>query len=244
MRELRIDFLGHDAVAVYQILRLLVEKTRIGAQKFREVVKAAFKPCGCDDFVHLRANSLHFGEAGFVNLLRRQVRCRLPANMERVGRCAIRQRRGCDGFAARRQISGREIVVQLLECGLDGVCVNPFRALGQPGAIRLGESRGKFGEGLQQRACHGIGWNEIGNLFRHIAQHQPRRRIAFLQAFLKEYEILFDVFRHCFKPGKYVFVFRDRLVRHGRQSGSDSLLDATHLCNGHPNVGRNDAAEW
>ena len=207
-------------------------------------MKAAFKPRGGDDFVHLRADALHFGETDFVNLLRRQVRCGLPANMERVGGRAIRQRRGRDGIAARRQISGREIVVQLLECRLDRICIDQFSALGQPGALRLGESRGKFGEWLQERACHRIRWNEIGNLFRHIAQHQLRRRIALLQALLNEREILFDVSRNCLKPGKNVFVFRDRLVRHGRQSRSDSLLDAAHLCNGHPNVGRNDAAEW
>lgn len=99
--------------------------------------------------------------------------------MERVGCRAIRQLRGRDGFAAPRQVSRRKVVVQFLEGGLDGICVDPFSALRQPGALLLGESRGKFGEGLQQRTGHGIGGNEIRDLFRHIAQHQLRRRITF-----------------------------------------------------------------
>jgi len=84
MCQLRVDFLRHDAVAVHQVLWLVVEKTRIGTQEFSEVMEAAFEPGGRDDFIHLRPDALYFGETDFVNLLRRQVRRRLPADMERV----------------------------------------------------------------------------------------------------------------------------------------------------------------
>src|SRR6266850_1265323 len=111
MCQLRVDFLRHDAVAVHQVLWLVVEKTRIGTQEFSEVMEAAFEPGGRDDFIHLRPDALYFGETDFVNLL--------------------------------------------------------------------------------------------------------RRRIAFLQALLKEHEILLDVFWNRFKPNKNVFVFRSGLVWHG-----------------------------
>src|SRR4029077_303517 len=82
MREAGIDALGDDAVAVNEIFGLVVVKTRICAKEFGEVVEAALEFSGRDDLVHLRANAFHFGQANFVNLIRRQIRCGLPPDME------------------------------------------------------------------------------------------------------------------------------------------------------------------
>src|SRR5258707_5584124 len=112
-----VDALGDDAVAVDEIVGLVVVEARIGAEKFGEIVKAALELGGRDDFVHLGANALYFREADFVNLLRREIRGGLPADVEAVSGGAVGQRGGSDVFAASGQIRRRDIVVEFVERG-------------------------------------------------------------------------------------------------------------------------------
>src|SRR5436305_1636907 len=75
-------------------------------------MEAALEPRRCDDFVRVSADASHFGEADIVNLRRRQGRSRLPAHVKRICGAAIRQRRGCNGLAARRHVSLHDYVAQ------------------------------------------------------------------------------------------------------------------------------------
>src|SRR5712692_9060999 len=242
-RKLRINLLGNDAVAVHQIFRLVVEKSRIGSEELREVLKTALESRGSDDLVHLRADAPHLGESDFVNLLRRQVCRGLPAHMKGVRGRAIRQRRGGDRFAARRQIGRNHVFPQLLKRGRDRARVDLLCPRGHARALRLGKARRKFGERLEQSALHRIRRNQIRNLFGEVAQHQFRRRVAFFQARLEESEILFDASREGIEPRENIFVIRNRLARHGRNRHRRILLDSAHLIYGHPEIERHDFAE-
>ena len=243
MRKFRIDLLRDDAVAVDQIIRLVIEKMRLSPQKFREVMEAALKSRRSDDFVHFRTDTLHFRESNLANLLRRQIRSGLPAHVKRIRGGAIRQRRRGDGFAARRNVSLRDVVMQFLNCRNDRAGVKLFRALRQSSFFAFGKPRGKFTERLQQRARQRIRRNQAGNLLGHIAQHEFRRRVPPLQSFAQQFDVLLDVFRQRFQPRQDIFVVRHRLMRHRRQRRRHSLLDSPHLRHRHPQVMRDHTVE-
>src|SRR6266478_2992093 len=169
MRQAGIDALGDDAVAVHKIVRLVVVETRIGAQKFGEVVEAALKFRGGDDAIHLRANALYFGQSDFMNLLRREAGRGLPADMKGVHRRAIRQGRGGDVFAASRKIGRGDVVAKLVERRRDRGRVNALGFFGEPRAVGFRKVGRKFGEGLQQRAGQRIGRSEVGDLLGQVA---------------------------------------------------------------------------
>ena len=146
-------------------------------------MEAALEPRRCDDFVHLRADSSHFGEADIVNLRRRQVRSRLPAHVKRICGAAIRQRRGCNGLAARRHVSLCDVVMQSLNCRNNLAGIKQFRAVRQSCLLAFGKSREEFIERLQQGARERIRWNQARNLLWDIAQHEFGRRVPAPQSF-------------------------------------------------------------
>src|SRR5437879_3655647 len=69
VRELRVDLLRDNAIAVHQIIRLIIEKTRVSPQKFRKVMEVTFESRQSDDFVHFGTDSLHCGKTDVMNLL-------------------------------------------------------------------------------------------------------------------------------------------------------------------------------
>ncbi len=169
MRQPGIDALGDNAVAVHQVVGLVVVETRIGAQKFREVVEAALKLGRRDDFVHFGADAFHFREADFVNLLGREIRRSLPADQERVGSGAVRQCSGRDAFATCGKIRGGHVIVEFAERRRKGSRVDAFGFFGEAGAVSLGKIGREFGERLQQRAGERIGGSDIGDLLGQVA---------------------------------------------------------------------------
>src|SRR5580704_14808671 len=100
MREFRINSLGDHPIRIDEIVWLLEIKSWIGAKKFRELVKAPVKSGGPNDLLHLSTDTFHFREADLVNLLRRQIRRRLPADVKGISRSTVRQRADGDVFAA------------------------------------------------------------------------------------------------------------------------------------------------
>src|SRR5438876_1900733 len=243
MRKFGIDFLCDDTVAVHQVVRLVVEKTRIRPQKFREVMEAALESRRRDDFVHFRADTLHFRESNLVNLLRRQIRSGLPTHVKRIRGGAIRQRRRGNGFTARRDVSFRNVVMQFLNCRNNHAGVKLIRALRQSSFFASGKPRGKFTKRLQQRARQRIRGNQAGNLLGHIAQHEFRRRVPPLQSFAQQFDVLLDVFRQRFQPRQDILVVRHRLMRHRRQRRRHSLLNSPHLRHWHPQAMRHYTVE-
>ena len=144
VRQFRIDFLRNDPVAIHEIIRLVVIKLRIGAQKLGEFVKAPFEIHRRNDLVHLRANPFYFRQPDFVNLLRRQICRRLPPNVERIRWGSIGQRRCRNVFAARRQVRRRYVVMQFLKRGRNRAGVNLLRLVGQPRCGQLRKMRSEI----------------------------------------------------------------------------------------------------
>jgi len=103
------------------------------------------------------------------NLLRREIRSRLPAHQERVGGRAVRERRGRDGFATGWEIRRSDVVVEFAERGRHRSRVNALGFLGKAIAIGFGKVRREFRERLQQRAGERIGGSEIGDLLGQVA---------------------------------------------------------------------------
>src|SRR5712671_920797 len=169
MCQSRIDTLGNDAIAVHQIVGLVVVKTSVIAQKFGELVEAALKFRRPDDLIHLGANPFHLAKPDFVNLLRRKVQRRLPANMKSVSRRAIRKSDGRNVLAASGKVSGSYVIVQLAKGRRNRSCVNAFGFVDQPRAVSIREIRWEFTERLQQGTRERISGRQIRDLLRQVA---------------------------------------------------------------------------
>src|SRR6266404_708169 len=169
MRQPRIDTLGNDAIAVHQILGLVIKNPDVIAQKFGEVVEASLKFRRPDDLIHLGANPFHLAKADFVNLLRRKVQRSLPANMKSVSRRAIRKSDSRNVLATSGKVSGSDVIVQLAKGRRNRTRVNALGFVGQPRAVSIREIRWEFTERLQQGTRERISGRQIRDLLRQVA---------------------------------------------------------------------------
>src|SRR5256712_10921672 len=232
-RQLRIHLLHNEAVAVHQIVGLVVEESRISPQKFRKLVKAALERGRCDDFFHLRVDALHFREANFVNLLGCETCSGLEASAKSIVCCAVWQSRHSDTLAAGGNVCRGEIGMQFLKRGHNRAGVHALGAIGQTCAIRFRKAGGKCRERFQQGAGHRFRRDQISNLLGHVTQCNLRRGIPALQAVLQESEGLLHGDRQSFQACQHVFIVCDCLVRHEGQNLRSALLDAIPLVQGH-----------
>src|SRR5258705_1345205 len=213
MRQPRIDTLGNDAIAVHQIIGLVVVKTSVMAQKFGELVEAALKFRRRDDLVHLGANPFHLAKPDFVNLLRRKVQRSLPAYMKSVSRRAIRKSDSSNVLSASGKVSGSDVIAQRTKGRRNRSCVNALGFVFQPRAVSIREIRWEFTERLQQRTRERISGRQIRNLLRQVAQRDLWLRVPALQPVLQKRLLLIDRGRKRRQPLEKSFVVGNGLVR-------------------------------